>query len=102
MPHKLARKVSVSSRRAEFRRARARDRAHDTARAACYADSLSTEDAVYTWVFVRGAERLRIERPNILKLVVSMPGGDPRTFDFQSTVALMEFQVSFERHLTAT
>ena len=102
MPHNLPRKVSVSSRRAELRRRPVRDRAHDAPQAACYAGSLSTADPVYTWLFVRGAERLTIERPNILRLVVAMPGGDPRTFDFESTVALMEFQVSFERHLTAT
>ena len=103
MPQPPRRKVSVSSRRAEPAPPRTSARANDTAEAACYAGTLdSPSDPVYTWLFVRGGERLTIERPTILKLVVSAPGGEPRTFDFESTVALMEFHVSFERHLTAT
>ena len=102
MPHRPRRKVSASSRRAECTSRGLRDGADDTSHAPCYAGALSSADPVYTWMFVRGSERLTIERPTILKLVVSMPGGEPRAFDFESTAALMEFQVGFEKHLTAT
>jgi hypothetical protein len=63
---------------------------------------LSSADPVYTWVFVRGGERLTIQRPTVLQLVVSMPGAEPRPFDFDAPVALLDFQLSFERHLAAT
>jgi hypothetical protein len=70
--------------------------------AACYAFTLSASNPVYTWVFARGAERLTIQRPTPVQLVVSMPGGDPRSFDYDTPMALLDFQLSFEKHLTAT
>jgi hypothetical protein len=60
---------------------------------------LPLSSLVYTWVFVRGDDQIRIMRPTPLQLVVSRAPADARTHDFDTPLALLEFQLEFEAQL---
>jgi hypothetical protein len=57
----------------------------------------------FTWVFVRGAERLEIRRdaePAVRQLEIWSSTGDTQTIDFDSHAALVAYQADFESSLT--
>jgi hypothetical protein len=52
------------------------------------------------WLFVRGAQSLRVERPaGILALLVKGPAAARRWYAFDRESELLEFQRTFERGL---
>jgi hypothetical protein len=52
-----------------------------------------------TWTFVRGTDRLTIQRPTDRELHVSSDIGPHRRFTFSDIVELIDFQLGFEDHL---
>ena len=59
-------------------------------------------DPVYTWIFVREAERLTIERLTPLRVAVSSPAGERRVHEFETPVTLLEFQLRLQSELVGT
>jgi hypothetical protein len=59
-------------------------------------------DPVYTWIFVREAERLTIERLTPLRVAVSSPTGERRVHEFDTPVTLLEFQLGLQSDLVDT
>jgi len=59
-------------------------------------------DPVYTWIFVRDAERLTIERLTPLRVAVSSPMGERRIHEFDTPVTLLEFQLGLQSDLVDT
>ena len=54
---------------------------------------------VPTWVFVRGTERLTIQRPTDLELCWSSETGEHRSLTFASLFDLVKFQLDLEDDL---